>query len=63
MKRLLKKIDKWLRHNIRATYWKQRKKVKKKFKKLKELGVGTEKAWICVNMQKGNWYGSGHFIV
>jgi len=63
MKSLLQSNDEWLRHRIRAIYWKQWKKVKTKFKELKKLGVEKEKAWICANMRNGNWYCSGYFIL
>ena len=63
MKSLLVKIDEWLRHKIRAIYWKQWKKTKTKFKELKALGVKEEKAWICANMRNGNWYCSGYFVL
>ena len=62
MKKLLKETDEWLRHKIRAIYWKQWKKVKTKFRELKKLGVDKEKAWICANMRNGNWYCSGYFV-
>ena len=63
MKQLLKTTDEWLRHKIRAIYWKQWKKNKTKFKNLKKLGVDEEKAWICANMRNGNWYCSGYFVL
>lgn len=63
MKSLLQSNDEWLRHRIRAIYWKQWKKVKTKFKELKKLGVEEEKAWICANMRNGNWYCSGYFVL
>lgn len=63
MKELLKETDKWLRHKIRAIYWKQWKKNKTKFKNLKKLGVDEEKAWICANMRNGNWYCGGYFVL
>ena len=63
MKSLLWSNDEWLRHRIRAIYWKQWKKVKTKFKELKKLGVEEEKAWICANMRNGNWYCSGYFVL
>lgn len=62
IKKLLQRSDEWLRHRIRAIYWKQWKKVKTKFKELKKLGVEEEKAWICANMRNGNWYCSGYFV-
>ena len=63
MKSILQSNDEWLRHRIRAIYWKQWKKVKTKFKELKKLGVEEEKAWICANMRNGNWYCSGYFVL
>jgi len=63
MKNLLIETDKWLRHKIRAIYWKQWKKVRTKYKELKKLGVDKEKAWICANMRNGNWYCSGYFVL
>lgn len=63
MKSMLQSNDEWLRHRIRAIYWKQWKKVKTKFKELKKLGVEEEKAWICANMRNGNWYCSGYFVL
>lgn len=62
MKRLLQDNDEWLRHRIRAIYWKQWKKVKTKFKELRKLGVEEEKAWICANMRNGNWFCSGYLV-
>lgn len=63
MKRLLQSNDEWLRHRIRAIYWKQWKKVKTKFKELKKLGVEEEIAWICANMRNGNWFCSGYITL
>ena len=39
MKGLLQSNDKWLRHRIRAIYWKQWKKIKAKYRMLKALGL------------------------
>ena len=63
MRSLVKSTDKWLRHRIRAIYWKQWKKVKTKFKEFKKLGVEEEKAWICANMRNGHWFCSGYFVL
>ena len=63
MKSMLQSNDEWLRHRIRAIYWKQWKKVKTKFKELKKLGVEEEKAWICANMRNGNWFCSGYITL
>ena len=63
MKRLLQSNDEWLRHRIRAIYWKQWKKVKTKFKELEKLGVEEERAWICANMRNGNWFCSEYITL
>lgn len=63
MKSMLQSNDEWLRHRIRAIYWKQWKGVKTKFKELKRLGVEEEKAWICANMRNGNWFCSGYITL
>ena len=63
MKKLLQTTDEWLRHKIRAIYWKQWKKAKTKYKELKKLGVEKEKAWICASMRNGNWFCSGYFVL
>ena len=63
MKSLLQSNDEWLRHRIRAIYWKQWKKVKTRFRELKKFGVEEEKAWICANMRNGNWYCSGYITL
>ena len=63
MKSLLQSSDEWLRHRIRAIYWKQWKKVRTKFKELKKLGVEEEKAWICANMRNRNWFCSGYITL
>ena len=63
MKRLLQSNDEWLRHRIRAIYWKQWKKVKTKFRELKKLGVEEERAWICANMRNGNWFCSEYITL
>ena len=44
MKNLLKSIDEWARRRIRAVYWKQWKKIKTKYRMLKELGMEHWKA-------------------
>ena len=48
MKSLLQSNDEWLRHRIRAIYWKQWKKVKTKYHRLKEIGMGLSENGIYV---------------
>jgi len=63
MKQLLQRTDEWLRHRLRAIYWKQWKKVKTKFHEPKKLGVEEDKAWVCANMRNGSWYCGGYFVL
>ena len=55
MKGLLQSNDKWLRHRIRAIYWKQWKKPKTKYRKLKELGMNEDFIQWHANMRQGIW--------
>lgn len=55
MKQLLKDVDEWMRRRIRAIYWKQWKKIKTRFKRLKQLGINEGKAWEFANTRKGYW--------
>ncbi|MBG9791492.1 hypothetical protein ABD76_02735 [Paenibacillus dendritiformis] len=55
MKNLLKTTDEWMRRRIRMIFWKQWKRVKTKFDKLKSLGIPTQKAWEYANTRKGYW--------
>ena len=55
MKGLLEKADKWLRHKIRATYWKQWKKVKTRYRMIKKYGMPKWKVHEMANCRKGVW--------
>ena len=55
MKSMLQSNDEWLRHRIRAIYWKQWKKVKTKYRKLKELGMNESFIQGHANMRQGIW--------
>ena len=63
MKALLTKIDEWLRHKIRAIYWKQWKKVKTRYRKLKELGMKKEYLQWHAAMRQGIWNCSSNRMV
>ena len=63
MKRMVNKMDEWLRHRIRAIYWKQWKKVKTKYRKLKELGMSEEFIVWHANMRQGIWNCSNNRMV
>ena len=53
MKNMLIKIDKHLRTRIRVIIWKQWKKITKRYKALRQLGVSHEIAFACANTRKG----------
>lgn len=55
MKNLLKSIDEWARRRIRAVYWKQWKKIKTKYRMLKELDMEHWKAKELACSRKGYW--------
>jgi group II intron reverse transcriptase/maturase len=55
MKILMNKTDEWMRRRIRMVYWKQWKKIKTKYKMLKQYGVNEWKAWEFANTRKGYW--------
>ena len=63
MKSLLQSNDKWLRHRIRAVYWKQWKKTKTKYRKLKELGMNEDFIQWHANMRQGIWNCSNNRLV
>ena len=63
MKALLTKIDEWLRHKIRAIYWKQWKKVKTRYRKLEELGMKEEYIQWHATMRQGIWNCSNNRMV
>ena len=55
MKRLLVKTDEWLRHKIRAVYWKQWKKVKTRYRMIEKYGMPKWKVHEMANCRKGVW--------
>ena len=63
MKSMINKMDEWLRHRIRAIYWKQWKKVKTKYRMLKKLGMNEEFIVWHANMRQGIWNCSNNRMV
>ena len=55
MKRLLRETDEWMRHRIRAIYWKQWKKVRTRIKKLRSLNIPEWAVLEIANSRKGIW--------
>ena len=55
MKRLLQDTDEWLRHRIRAIYWKQWKRVRTRIRKLRSLNLPEWVVFEIANCRKGIW--------
>ena len=55
MKMLMEQTDEWLRHRIRAMYWKQWKKVRTRYKMLRALHLPEWKVHEMANCRKGTW--------
>ena len=55
MKKLLLETDEWMRHRIRAIYWKQWKKVRTRIKKLRSLNLPEWVVFELANCRKGIW--------
>ena len=53
MKGMLEEIDKHLRTRIRVIIWKQWKKISRRYKALRQLGMEHEIAFNCANTRKG----------
>lgn len=58
MKSLMETTDEWLRHRIRAVYWKQWKKVRTRYKMLRALHLPEWKVHELANCRKGTWRAS-----
>ena len=59
MKSLMEQTDEWLRHRIRAVYWKQWKKVRTRYKMLRALHLPEWKVHEMANCRKGVWRAAG----
>jgi group II intron reverse transcriptase/maturase len=55
MSEAMKRMTEWVRRRIRMYIWKQWKRVKTRFTRLRELGVSKEQAWQWANTRKGYW--------
>ena len=55
MKHMLRDIDEWVRHRIRAIYWKQWKKVRTRIRKLRSLNLPDWVVFELANCRRGIW--------
>ena len=54
-KKLIQRLDEWIRSRIRVVTWKRWKKISTRFENLKKLGIKNEQAWMWANTRKGYW--------
>ncbi|WP_413378044.1 group II intron reverse transcriptase/maturase [Alkalihalobacillus sp. 1P02AB] len=55
MKTFIEKTNQWLNHRIRQLIWKRWKRVRTRYKKLRQYGIGHEDAMKTANSRKGYW--------
>jgi RNA-directed DNA polymerase len=53
---VLNTLDKWIRRQLRFTIWKQWKRGKQRYAKLRQLGVGKDLAARAVGNPHGPWH-------
>jgi hypothetical protein len=63
MSKLMQNLTEWVRRRIRMYIWKQWKRVRTRFAKLKGLGVSEEQAFQWANTRKGYWRISVSYIL
>lgn len=59
MKKLLAKLDGWLRRRLRMVTWKRWKRIRTRFENLKRTALGDKQAWILANTSNNCWYVAG----
>lgn len=59
VKGLFEELDGWLRRKIRVLYWRRWKQPKTRERKLRQLGIGAERAWKSANNGRGSWWNAG----
>ena len=63
METYMKELDGWVRRRIRMCIWKSWKKVRTKYKHLKQLGINPGKAWEWANSRKSYWRLAGSWVL
>ena len=63
MEMRLRQTNEWLRRRIRQIYWKRWKRVRTRFRELKQLGIDERKAWEWSNSRLGYWRVAGSWIL
>lgn len=55
MKLLMTRTDEWLRHRIRAVYWKQWKRVRTRYRIFRAMHLAEQRVHELANCRKGTW--------
>lgn len=63
MKKLLKSTDEWLRRRLRMFIWKRWKKIKTRYRRLRQLGYNHSNAKKYSNTRKGYWQIAGSQVL
>ena len=56
---VLRELDKWIAHRVRACVWKTWKRVRTRITKLRAHGVREDRVRLTANCRRGAWYISG----
>ena len=59
VKNVLQKLDGWLRRHLRKVLWRQWKRRFTRAKRLMQLGISEERAWISACNQRSAWWNAG----
>ena len=52
-------LDVWLRRKLRCILWRQWKRPRTRAKKLRQLGLDSERAWTSAYNGRGPWWNAG----
>lgn len=55
MKSLVEEMDQWIRRKVRAIYWKQWKKMKTRYRMIRQFNIPEWKVHELANCRKGPW--------
>ncbi|MHB8353161.1 MAG: group II intron reverse transcriptase/maturase [Burkholderiales bacterium] len=58
-KRVMEKMDGWIRHKLRCMMWRQWKRPHARARNLMKAGLMEERAWRSACNQRGPWWNSG----
>lgn len=60
---VLRDLDQWIAHRVRACVWKTWKRVRTRITKLRSLGIREDRVWLTAMCRRGPWYISGGSVL